>query len=122
MLFKVYLGNYRYIIKYIGIYTKIHLGISMQRIEFAKKSTSKNQKQSTTVEEINRRKEERIAALISSRRIYRIEHSDVFWVESSKDNVYHYCKITFTSKQISNFVHVRISNTGDILGIAVISK
>ena len=61
------------------------------------KSTSKYQKQSATIEEINRQKEERIAALVSSRRIYRIEQSDVFWVESSKDNVYHYCKMNFTA-------------------------
>ena len=82
----------------------------MQTIEFAKKSMANNSKQKVVsnenkVEEIEiiRRKEERIAALVSSRRIYRIENSDVFWVESSKNNVYHYCKISFTSKSDFRF-------------------
>ena len=46
-------------------------------------------------EELEKRREERIAALISSRRIYRLENSDVFYVESSKQSIVHYCRYTF---------------------------
>jgi hypothetical protein len=73
-----------------------------------KKVKSNNQQRSVGIptdvkvvsksEELERRREERIAALISSRRIYRLENSDVFYVESSKQSIVHYCRYTFAEK------------------------
>ena len=64
-----------------------------QLIIVHKKLTSKNQKTEQQIENLH---EKKVNALISCRRIYRLEDSDVFYVESSKCNIFHYCKITFT--------------------------
>jgi predicted nucleic acid-binding Zn finger protein len=72
--------------------------ISMQRIEFANKSTSKNQKTGPALVEDRREDKERIAALISSRRMYRLEGSNVFFIESSKPSITYYCRYIFGSK------------------------
>jgi hypothetical protein len=80
----------------VYVYKLEYISILMQTLEFAKKSTSKNQK-TEQVEELEKRREERIEGLISSRRMFRVENSDVFYVESSKSNIYHYCKINFTT-------------------------
>ena len=82
MLFKVYLGNYRYIIKYISIYTLIHLGISMQQLKVEHKNVMKKD-----------RREGKGRCIALSRRIYRLMQTDVFYVESeSTDNVYYFVK------------------------------
>ena len=62
-----------------------------------KKSTSKNQ-EDEQVEAVEIRRKERIAALVSSRRMYRLENTNIFYIESSKDNIVYYCRYTFTSK------------------------
>lgn len=74
----------------------------MQRLEFAKKVTSKYQK-TETIEEIDRRENERIAALITSRRMFRLENSNIFYIESSKDNIFYFCKYSFTSPTTGSF-------------------
>jgi hypothetical protein len=83
-------------------YCVVH-NISMQRLEFAKVTSKTNQKTEQTVEEIERRENERIRALVSSRRMYKLENSDVFYIESSKDNIFYYCKLSFTSPTTSSF-------------------
>lgn len=66
----------------------------MQRLEFANKKSNKVVSKS---EELEKRREERIEGLISSRRIYRIEGSNVFYIESSVRDIFHYCKMNFTT-------------------------
>ena len=61
-----------------------------------KKITSKNQK-TEHVEEIDLL-EKKVRALISSRRFYRLENSNIFYIESSKPNIVYYCRYTFGSK------------------------
>jgi hypothetical protein len=63
-----------------------------------KKSTSKTNQNTEQVEESEIRRKERIAALVSSRRMYRLENSDIFYIESSKDNIFYFCKYSFSSK------------------------
>jgi hypothetical protein len=60
-----------------------------------KKTTSKNQK-TEQVEEMDLR-EKKVRALISRRRLYRLENSNIFYIESSKPNIVYYCRYTFGS-------------------------
>lgn len=69
----------------------------MQTLEFVKKSTSKYHKTEQIGEELDQR-ELRAATLINSRRMYRLEGSNVFYIESSKPNMVYYCRYTFASK------------------------
>ena len=69
----------------------------MQTLDFANKSTSKNQntEQVKTIENIH---EKKVGPSLSCRRIYRLEYSNVFYVESSsQENIFHYCNLNFTS-------------------------
>jgi hypothetical protein len=75
----------------------------MQQLEIAKKSTSKYQNATKQVEEIVRREKERIEGLITSRRMYRLENSNIFYIESSKDNIFYFCKYSFGSPTTSSF-------------------
>lgn len=43
-------------------------------------------------------REKKVRALISRRRFYRLENSNIFYIESSKDNIFYYCRYTFGSK------------------------
>lgn len=77
----------------------------MQTLQMHKKSTSNNasklatsiQKTEQIGEEIERRENERITALITSRRMYRLENTNVFYIESSKPSIVYYCRYTFAS-------------------------
>jgi hypothetical protein len=67
-----------------------------------KKQTSKNQK-TEQVEEVEIRRKERIEAFVSSRRMYRLEGSNIFYIESSKPSITYYCRYIFGSKGNNNF-------------------
>lgn len=63
-------------------------------IEHKKSPSNKNQK----TEQVEDLLEKKVRALISSRRLYRLENSNIFYIESSKDNTFYYCRYTFGSK------------------------
>jgi hypothetical protein len=72
----------------------------MQTIEFANKSTSKNQKTETQVEEsgIENIRERKGAILALSRNVYRLLETDVYYVQSERSNeIYYYVKYIFDS-------------------------
>ena len=66
------------------------------KIEHKKSNSNKNQRTEQT-EEMDLR-EKKVRALISRRRFYRLENSNIFYIESSKDNIFYYCRYTFGSK------------------------
>ena len=71
---------------------------NMQQLKIEHKKSTSNKKQKTEQIEVENRRKERIAALVSSRRMYRLENSNIFYIESSKDNIFYFCKYSFTSK------------------------
>ena len=75
-----------------------------------KKSTSKNQ-EDEQVEAVEIRRKERIAALVSSRRMYRLENTNIFYIETPKTILYIIADILLLQKTTS--VHVKISNSMD---------
>ena len=85
-------------LKDILIYLIIVLYRMQQLLIVHKKSTSnKNQKTEQIDEEMDLR-EKKVRALISRRRFYRLENSNIFYIESSKPNIVYYCRYTFGSK------------------------
>ena len=64
------------------------------KVEHKKSTSNKNQK----TEQVEDLLEKKVRALISSRRFYRLENSNIFYIESSKDNIFYYCRYTFGSK------------------------
>ena len=59
-----------------------------------KKSTSNKNQKTKQVDLL----EKKVRALISSRRFYRLENSNIFYIESSKDNIFYYCRYSFGLK------------------------
>jgi hypothetical protein len=66
------------------------------KVEHKKSPSNKNSK-TEQVEEMDLR-EKKVRALIPRRRFYRLENSDIFYIESSKPNIVYYCRYTFGSK------------------------
>ena len=68
----------------------------MQQLTIENKKSISNKNQKT--EQVEDLLEKKVKALISSRRFYRLENSNIFYIESSKDNIFYYCRYTFGSK------------------------
>ena len=87
------------------------------KIEHKKSNSNKNQRTEQT-EEMDLR-EKKVRALISRRRFYRLENSNIFYIESSKDNIFIIADIPLDQKEII-FVHANFSSSEDIRETATI--
>ena len=87
------------------------------KIEHKKSNSNKNQRTEQT-EEMDLR-EKKVRALISRRRFYRLENSNIFYIESSKDIIFIIADIPLDQKEII-FVHANFSSSEDIRETATI--
>ncbi len=87
------------------------------KIEHKKSNSNKNQR-TEQIEEMDLR-EKKVRALISRRRFYRLENSNIFYIESSKDNIFIIADIPLDQKEII-FVHANFSSSEDIRETATI--
>jgi predicted nucleic acid-binding Zn finger protein len=66
----------------------------MNQLQIVHKKSTSNKNQKTEQVDLL---EKKVRALISSRRLYRLENSNIFYIESSKPNIVYYCRYTFGS-------------------------
>ena len=85
-----------------------------------KKISTSNKNQKTEPVEENRREEDRIAALaLFSPMMYRLENSNVFFIESFKPSIAYYSRYLFNRQEIVS-VHVKVLSSEDIREIVSI--
>ena len=78
----------------VYVYKTEYISILMQTLEFANKSTSKNQK-AEQISEVENTREVRGETLATTRVIYRIQNSDTYYVQSQSkrsDNIFYFVR------------------------------